>query len=99
MKLHASIYQRRLALLFTAVLLLCNALVTAHAFGDIEHAVKDGCQICHQLDRQPVVPVADIALPDHPFRHVPPAEYTATFSATTLDLHFQPRAPPCQLIS
>lgn len=86
--------QKRFALLFAVLLLLCNALVTAHAFGDVDHAVKDGCQICHQFERQSAAPLdTHVPLRDTR-RHAAPAAVVVAVIAIDVARHFQPRAPP-----
>ena len=55
MQFNRPIRRKHYALLAAALLLLANALVTAHAFGSAEHIVQDDCQLLHQVERQPVV--------------------------------------------
>lgn len=85
--------QKRFALLLGALFLLCNALVTAHAFGDVEHAVKDGCQICHQFERQDMAVDTPPLVIATPCRAVPVAD-VLVLRAAGVATHFQPRAPP-----
>lgn len=85
---------RRLSLLIAALLLLSNALVTAHAFGEVDHAVKDGCQVLHQFERQQGAPVASFEQAPGTARHIAPATAYRSCTPVTAVRHFQPRAPP-----
>lgn len=85
---------KRLSLLIAALLLLSNALVTAHAFGEVDHAVKDGCQILHQFERQQSAPVATFVQALDIGRHVTPVNEYQSCIPVTATRHFQPRAPP-----
>jgi hypothetical protein len=94
MRLNQPYRQKRFALLFAALLLLCNALVTAHAFGDVDHAVKDGCQICHQFERQAAAPLdSHVPLRDTR-RHVLPVRLVIAAFTADVERHFEARAPP-----
>ena len=86
--------QKRFALLFAVLLLLCNALITAHAFGDVEHAVKDGCQICHQFERHAVPPVDDATPRIRTRHHVLHDTALLACHPASVPAGFQPRAPP-----
>ncbi|HEX7029361.1 MAG TPA: hypothetical protein VF254_02105 [Gammaproteobacteria bacterium] len=85
---------RRLSLLIAALLLLSNALVTAHAFGEVDHAVKDGCQVLHQFERQQSAPVANFVQALDCTRHAAPSAENAICIPVAAVRHFQPRAPP-----
>lgn len=94
MRFNQAYRQKRFALLFAVLLLLCNALVTAHAFGDVDHAVKDGCQLCHQFERQSAAPLDTHIPPRDTRRHVRPTRFAIAVFAADVERHFQARAPP-----
>ena len=94
MQFNRPVRQKHYALLAAALLLLANALVTAHAFGTAEHVVQDGCQLLHQVERQPMasagvpVPAVDTGRYALPEARLPVAVEAAA------PRYFQSRAPP-----
>ena len=86
--------QKRYALLIAALLLLSNALVTAHAFGEVDHAVKDGCELLHQFERQQHAPVSEVAVVADVRGHVLPVAASPREHAIGTFHHFHARAPP-----
>ncbi|HEX6929006.1 MAG TPA: hypothetical protein VF267_07130 [Gammaproteobacteria bacterium] len=94
MKGFRPIQQKRLSLLVATLLLLSNALVTAHAFGEVDHAVKDGCQILHQFERQQGTPTATVIQEPGNGRYAAPLIEGRSCTPVTVTRHFQPRAPP-----
>lgn len=94
MRFDRLIRQKRYALLTAALLLLSNALVTAHAFGEVDHAVKDGCQLLHQVERQPIVPAGTpVPLVDIG-RYALPLSQMAVAVDIAVRPGFRSRAPP-----
>lgn len=86
--------QKRLALLTAALLLLSSALVTAHAFGEVAHAVKDGCQLIHQVERQQHAPATVAVQADDTRRFDAPADPVRAGRLSTTTHSFRSRAPP-----
>lgn len=86
--------QKRFAWLVTALLLLSNALVTAHAFGEVDHAVKDGCQLLHQVERQQHAPASSAVEIVDVRRFAAPVEVAAPGRSCNPTRGFHSRAPP-----
>lgn len=94
MQLNRPIRQKRYALLAAALLLFANALVTAHAFGSAEHVIQDGCQLLHQVERQPVVS-AGVPVPAvETGRYALPESRLPVPVETRTPRYFHSRAPP-----
>lgn len=94
MQFDQMIRHKRYTLLMAALLLLSNAMVTAHAFGTTEHVVKDSCQMLHQVERQPVVS-AGVPVPPADIRGyaLPEARMPVAVDIAVLQ-YFHSRAPP-----
>jgi len=94
MHLDRLVRQKRYALLIAALLLLSNALVTAHAFGEIDHAVKDGCQLLHQFERQSAVPAGAQIPAIDTGRYAQPEGRKPVAVDAEPPAYFRSRAPP-----